>query len=331
VPVTAPGSATPGAPSPTTRATAAASTTSRRLTVSSDSYFYNLGDLFWEGRAPTARRHPERGGRSTARGDHRHRPARRGAGAGRQPTGTGEAARRGPTAFPNTTWYTGDNIEMAFGQGETVADTRSSRRWPTATFANGGTRYAPRGGLRDREPDHGQGGQEDRPAGHRAREPPAEPTPSPFSRDSRASSPNRAGRPTPTSRASRRTGTSPARRARRPTPGRSSPTAGSWPSGPTPTPVPRAGRDRPGWVRRRGRGPAGAQHLRLHRDQPDRRCREDADPSSPPSDRCRPATRRSARRPPPPRPRRRRHPVPTTHDDVPATTTTTTTRRPGGG
>ena len=43
-----------------------------------------------------------------------------------------------------------------------------------------------------------------------------------------------------------------------------------------------AGRDRPGWVRRRGGRAVGAQHLRLPRDQPDRR-REDAHPSSPPT------------------------------------------------
>ena len=47
-----------------------------------------------------------------------------------------------PTAFPNTYWYTGDNVEMAFGQGGTVI-TPIEQAVAYATFANGGTRYAP--------------------------------------------------------------------------------------------------------------------------------------------------------------------------------------------
>ncbi len=47
-----------------------------------------------------------------------------------------------PKAFPNTTWYTGDNIEMAFGQGGTYI-TPIEQAVAYSTFANGGTRYAP--------------------------------------------------------------------------------------------------------------------------------------------------------------------------------------------
>ena len=47
-----------------------------------------------------------------------------------------------PKAFPNTSWYTGDNVEMAFGQG-TTAVTPIELANAYATFANGGTRYAP--------------------------------------------------------------------------------------------------------------------------------------------------------------------------------------------
>ena len=47
-----------------------------------------------------------------------------------------------PTAFPNTTWYVGDNIEMAFGQGSTVT-TPLEMAVAYSTFVNGGTRYAP--------------------------------------------------------------------------------------------------------------------------------------------------------------------------------------------
>ena len=47
-----------------------------------------------------------------------------------------------PVAYPNTSWYVGDNIEMAFGQGGTVV-TPIEEADAYATFANGGTRYQP--------------------------------------------------------------------------------------------------------------------------------------------------------------------------------------------
>ena len=47
-----------------------------------------------------------------------------------------------PKAFPNTTWYQGDNIEMAFGQGATAV-TPLEMAIAYSTFLNGGTRYAP--------------------------------------------------------------------------------------------------------------------------------------------------------------------------------------------
>ena len=47
-----------------------------------------------------------------------------------------------PKAFPNTTYFGGDNIEMAFGQGETLV-TPLELAEAYGTFANGGTRYAP--------------------------------------------------------------------------------------------------------------------------------------------------------------------------------------------
>ncbi len=48
-----------------------------------------------------------------------------------------------PTAFPYSGWYVGDNLEMAFGQGETLI-TPIELADAFATFANGGTRYQPR-------------------------------------------------------------------------------------------------------------------------------------------------------------------------------------------
>ena len=50
--------------------------------------------------------------------------------------------RQAPNVYANS-WYLGDNVEMAFGQGETVV-TPLSLATAYATFANGGTRFAPR-------------------------------------------------------------------------------------------------------------------------------------------------------------------------------------------
>ncbi len=47
-----------------------------------------------------------------------------------------------PAAYPFDTWYTADQLEMAFGQGETLI-TPIQMANAYATFANGGTRYQP--------------------------------------------------------------------------------------------------------------------------------------------------------------------------------------------
>jgi len=46
-----------------------------------------------------------------------------------------------PAAYPNNTYYAGDNVEMAFGQGETLVSPLQLAE-AYSTFANGGTRYA---------------------------------------------------------------------------------------------------------------------------------------------------------------------------------------------
>ena len=113
------------------------------LTVSSDDFFYNLGYLFYAQAAKYG---------ATAIQDQ---AAQYSLG---ELTGIdlpGEAQGRvdsqaqrtrlhalAPKAFPNTTWYTGDNIEMACGQAGTYI-TPIEQATAYATFANGGTRYAP--------------------------------------------------------------------------------------------------------------------------------------------------------------------------------------------
>jgi penicillin-binding protein 2 len=114
------------------------------LTVSSDSFFYHLGDMFWQ-----------------ERGTYGDTPIQNQATAYGEGTITGidvpgEAKGRvdsylvramlhaqAPKAFPYAaSWFTGDNVEMAFGQGETVL-TPLEQAVAYATFANGGRRYAP--------------------------------------------------------------------------------------------------------------------------------------------------------------------------------------------
>lgn len=113
------------------------------ITVSSDYYFYNLGYLFWSqqskyGQTPIQNVASQYGLDQYTNVDLPNEVV------GRVDS---PAVRRAlhaaaPKAFPNVAWYTGDNIEMAFGQG-TTAITPLALANAYATFANGGTRYEP--------------------------------------------------------------------------------------------------------------------------------------------------------------------------------------------
>ncbi len=116
---------------------------SSALTVSSDDFFYHLGYLFYAETAQYGQTPIQDAAASYGLGEL---------------TGIdlpGEVQGRvdsqaervklhaeNAKAFPNTTWYTGDNIEMAFGQGGTYI-TPIEQAVAYSTFANGGTRYAP--------------------------------------------------------------------------------------------------------------------------------------------------------------------------------------------
>jgi penicillin-binding protein 2 len=113
------------------------------LTVSSDYYFYNLGYLFWSqtnryGQTPIQNVAAEYGLSQATNIDLPDEVQ----GRVDSPDVRKELHAESPTAFPYVTWYTGDNIEMAFGQG-TTALTPIALANAYATFANGGTRYAP--------------------------------------------------------------------------------------------------------------------------------------------------------------------------------------------
>lgn len=113
------------------------------LTLSDDYYFYYLGNLFYDeqskyGPAPIQNMADDYGLDQVTGIDLS------GEDAGRVDS---QAERQllhkeAPKAFPYTTWYAGDNIEMAFGQGGTIV-TPIGLANAYATFANGGTRYKP--------------------------------------------------------------------------------------------------------------------------------------------------------------------------------------------
>ncbi len=113
------------------------------LTISDDYYFYDIGNMFYDeakrfGPTPIQNVADEYGLDQVtgidlpdeAQGRVDSQPERE------------LLHKESPVAFPDTTWYAGDNIEMAFGQGATVV-TPIGLADAYATFANGGTRYAP--------------------------------------------------------------------------------------------------------------------------------------------------------------------------------------------
>ncbi len=114
------------------------------LTASSDAFFYNLGEMFWEQQskygAYPIQSEAAQYGEGTITGIDLPGEAQ-----GRVDSYLvrGKLHAEAPKAFPYTpSWFTGDNIEMAFGQGETVL-TPIEQAVAYSTFANGGTRYAP--------------------------------------------------------------------------------------------------------------------------------------------------------------------------------------------
>jgi penicillin-binding protein 2 len=116
---------------------------STALTVSDDDFFYNLGALFYDqsatyGQTPIQDQAMQYGlGELTGIDLPDEVQGRIDSQAERL-----KLHQESPTGFPNTTWYAGDNVEMAFGQGATVI-TPIEQAVAYSTFANGGTRYQP--------------------------------------------------------------------------------------------------------------------------------------------------------------------------------------------
>ena len=116
----------------------------RALAVSSDVFFYRLGQRFWEGRGNYGRAAIQDVARELGLGKPTGIELPFEAG-GRIPDP--ETRKRlnatNPKAFPNASWFTGDNVNLAIGQGEMVV-TPLQLASAYATFANGGTLYGPR-------------------------------------------------------------------------------------------------------------------------------------------------------------------------------------------
>jgi penicillin-binding protein 2 len=113
------------------------------ITKSSDYYFYNLGYLFWSQQAKYGQTPIQNVAHAYGLDQYTNVDLpNESAGRVDSPTVRKELHAQAPAAFPHVQWYTGDNIEMAFGQG-TTAVTPLELANAYATFANGGTRYTP--------------------------------------------------------------------------------------------------------------------------------------------------------------------------------------------
>jgi penicillin-binding protein 2 len=110
------------------------------LTKSDDYYFYSLGDQFYYSNDPDGiQKMAAEYGLGGPTGIDLP-----GAYYGQVDSASLRATqhKEDPSAFPYPSYYVGDNIETAFGQGETLV-TPIQQAVAYATFANGGTRYQP--------------------------------------------------------------------------------------------------------------------------------------------------------------------------------------------
>jgi penicillin-binding protein 2 len=117
---------------------------SRALTVSSDIFFYNLGVQFWQQRGHYGQTPIQNAASTLGYGDVTgiDLPNETHYGRVDSPSVVQREHTQDPRDYPNGGWFTGNNLELAFGQGGTVI-TPLQQAVAYATFANGGTRYEP--------------------------------------------------------------------------------------------------------------------------------------------------------------------------------------------
>ncbi len=116
---------------------------SRALTVSSDVFYYWLGERFWDSRGRLGTAAIQDVARSLGMGEYTEIDLPfESNGRVSDPAGREKLHKDNPEAFPYPEWYTGDNLNIAVGQGDT-AITPLQLANSYATFVNGGTVYSP--------------------------------------------------------------------------------------------------------------------------------------------------------------------------------------------
>ena len=119
---------------------------SQALTVSSDVFYYSLGERFWDGRGKYGQAAIQDVARSLGMGDYADIDLPFEAnGRVSDPAGREKLHADNPVAFPYPEWYTGDNLNIAVGQGDTVI-TPLQLANSYAAFVNGGSVFAARVG-----------------------------------------------------------------------------------------------------------------------------------------------------------------------------------------
>jgi len=114
------------------------------ITVSSDTYFYDVGGRFWIGRGTYGQTPIQDTARQLGLGQRTGiRLASESEGRVSDPEVRKRLNAKSPKAFPDPKWFIGDNVNTAVGQGETVI-TPLQLCMEYATFANGGRLYQAR-------------------------------------------------------------------------------------------------------------------------------------------------------------------------------------------
>ncbi len=115
----------------------------KAITVSSDVFFYWMGERFWDNRGTLGTAAIQDVARSLGMGQYSEIDLPFEAnGRVSDPDGREKLHKDYPDAFPFPEWYTGDNLNIAVGQGDTVI-TPLQLANSYATFVNGGTVFAP--------------------------------------------------------------------------------------------------------------------------------------------------------------------------------------------
>jgi penicillin-binding protein 2 len=113
----------------------------RAITVSSDSYFYNLGYQLWVDRRQFGQDSIQQTANQLGFGVTTDIPVGETVGQVATPEERKRLYALDPNAYLTDQWFAGDNVNMAIGQGETVI-TPLELAQAYATFANGGTVHA---------------------------------------------------------------------------------------------------------------------------------------------------------------------------------------------